>query len=84
MNIVRLKVEIIIEPHGRGVPEAILNDRSPRAGRPECGRSPHEGQPGRGERSLSMAEGTPSHEVLFLLHPSLYYISLNKAETPAI
>ena len=26
---------IIIEPHGRGVPEAILNDRSPRASLPE-------------------------------------------------
>ena len=25
-------VVIIIEPHGRGVPEAILNDRSPRPG----------------------------------------------------
>ena len=35
----------IIEPHGRGVPEAILNDRSPLAGLPECGRSPHEGRP---------------------------------------
>ena len=59
----------IIEPHGRGVPEAILNDHSPRAGLPECGRSPHEGRPARGEWSLSMAEGTPSREVLFLLHP---------------
>ena len=59
----------IIEPHGRGVPEAILNDRSPRAGLPECGRSPHEGRPARGERSLSMAEGTPSRVVLFLLYP---------------
>ena len=59
----------IIEPHGRGVPEAILNDHSPCAGLPECGRSPHEGRPARGEWSLSMAEGTPSHKVLFLLHP---------------
>ena len=59
----------IIEPHGRGVPEAILNDRSPRAGLPEWGRSPHEGRPARGERSLSMAEGTPSRVVLFLLYP---------------
>ena len=59
----------IIEPHGRGVPEAILNDRSPRAGLPECRRSPHEGRPARGERSLSMAEGTPCLEVLFLLYP---------------
>ena len=38
---------IIIEPHGREVPEAILNDRSPHPGLPECGRSPHEGRPGR-------------------------------------
>ena len=71
---------IIIEPHGRGVPEAILNDRS---GLPECGRSPHEGRPARGERSLSMAEGTPSREVLFLLHPFLYDITLNNAEETA-
>ena len=49
----------IIEPHGRGVPEARLNDRSPRPGLPECGRSPHEGRPGRGERPLSMTSGTP-------------------------
>ena len=53
----------------QGVPSVILNDRSPRAGLPECGRSPHEGRPARGERSLSMAEGTPSREVLFLLYP---------------
>ena len=75
---------IIIEPHGRGVPEAILNDRSPRPGLPEFGRSPHEGRPGRGERSLSMAEGTNCCEVLFLLHPSLCNISLNKAENSDI
>ena len=61
--------DIIIEPHGKGVPEVILNDRSPRAGLPECGRSPHEGRPARGERSLSMTEGTPRRVVLFLLHP---------------
>ena len=61
----------IIEPHGRGVPEAILNDRSPRPGLPECRRSPHEGRPGRGERPLSVAEGTPSREVLFLLYPPI-------------
>ena len=63
---------IIIEPHGREVPEAILNGRSPRPGLPECGRSLHEGRHGRGERPLiiSMAEGTPSREVLFLLYPS--------------
>ena len=61
--------DIIIEPHGRGVPEALLNDRSSRPGLPECGRSPYEGRPGRGERSLIMAEGTPFREVLFLLYP---------------
>ena len=38
----------IIEPHGRGVPEAILNGLSPCPGLPECGRSPHEGRPGLG------------------------------------
>ena len=60
---------IIIEPHGRGVPEAILNDRSPLPGLPECGRSPHKGRPGRGEWSLSMAEGAPCREVLVLVYP---------------
>ena len=64
-----MALDIIIEPHGRGVPEAIRNDRSPRAGRPECGHSPHEGRPAQGERSLGMAEGTPCCEVLFLLYP---------------
>ena len=64
-----------------GVPEAILNHRSPRAGLPECGRSPHEGRPGRGEWSLSMAEGTPCLEVLFLLHPFLYDIILITLKT---
>ena len=59
----------IIEPHGRVVPEATLNDRSPRTGRPSCGLRPHSGRPVRGERSLSMAEGTPRREVLFLLYP---------------
>ena len=64
-------MSIIIEPHGRGVSEAILNDRSPRAGLPKCGRSPQESRQARGKRSLSMAEGTPSREVLFLLYPPL-------------
>ena len=59
----------IIEPHGRGVPEAILHGRSPRPGLPKCGRSPHLGRPGRGEQPLSMAEGTPCRVVLFLLYP---------------
>ena len=77
-------MSFIIEPHGRGVPEAVLNDRWPRAGLPEWARSPHEGRPARGERSLSRAEGTPCLVILFLLHPSLYYISLNKPENPAI
>ena len=71
---------IIIEPHSRGVPEAILNVRSPRAGLPECGRSPHEGRPARGKRTLSVAEGTPSREVLFLLHPFLNDSTLNNTE----
>ena len=64
--------DIIIEPHGRGVPKAILNDRSPRAGLPEGG------------RSLSMAEGTPSREVLFLLHPFLYDLPRSNAENLTI
>ena len=42
-----------------GVPSAILNDRSPRPGLPSCGLRPHSGRPGRGERSLSIASGTP-------------------------
>ena len=41
------------------VPSAILNDRSPLAGLPSCGLRPHSGRPARGERSLSMALGTP-------------------------
>ena len=51
------------------MPEAILNDRSPRPGLPECGNGPHEGRPGRGKWSFSVAEGTPCREVLFLLYP---------------
>ena len=47
------------EPHGRGVPSAILNGRSPLPGLPSCGLRPHSGRPGWGERPLSMAEGTP-------------------------
>ena len=66
----------IIEPHGRGVPEAILNGRSPRPDLPECGRSPHEGRSGRDERPLSLAEGTPSREVLFLLYPPITLYSI--------
>ena len=31
----RRLLNIIIEPHGRGVPEVILNGRSPRPGLPE-------------------------------------------------
>ena len=42
-----------------GVPSAILNGRSPLPGLPSCGLRPHSGRPARGERSLSMAEGTP-------------------------
>ena len=53
-------LKLIIEPHSRGVPEAGL---------PSCGLRPHLGRLARGERSLSMAEGTPSREVLFLLYP---------------
>ena len=61
--------DTIIEPHGGGVPEVILNGRSPRAGLPEWGRSRHEGRPARGERSLSVTEGAPRRVVLFLLYP---------------
>ena len=68
----------IIEPHGRGVPSAILNGRSPRQGLPECGRSPHEGRPGRGEQPLSMTEETSSHVVLFLLYPPIPLYSIMK------
>ena len=42
-----------------GVPSAILNGRSPLPGQPSCRLRPHSGRPGRGERSLSVAEGTP-------------------------
>ena len=59
----------IIEPHGGGVPEVIPNGRSPRAGLPEWGRSPHEGRPARGEWPLGVTEGTPRRVVLFLLYP---------------
>ena len=59
----------IIEPHGRGVPEAVLNGRSPHT-------SLHSGRLVRGEQPLSTAAGTPCRGVLFLLHPLLYNISI--------
>ena len=66
---IALNNSIIIEPHGGGVPEVILNDRSPRTSLPSCGLRPHSGRPAQGERSLSMTEGTPRRVVLFLLYP---------------
>ena len=38
---------------------------------------------GRGEWSLSMAEGTPSREVLFLLYPPTPFSSLKSVHSPA-
>ena len=74
---------IIIEPHGRGVPEVVPNGRSPLASPPECGRSRHKGGLARGERPLCATEGTPCRVVLFLLHPFLCNITLNDTDNPA-